>query len=153
MMPGKPTPAMSSGLSIPINQLLDTTSPHYTQPWPDVTVLTMDVMQLVYPQLQHGKGPAFIIANAPPFKFKLNCSRREVRHDGELYLGGELAFHRDGLKVAAISWMAGPHGVLNMWIDGELASETHRLEKGRQLEDEIIEALCKEAKRLKDQRK
>lgn len=137
-------------IKVPIADLLDRGSSYYNQPWPDVTLAAIDVLTLLMPG-SVGR-PSLIIFNAPPFKAKLNASGREIRHDGELYRAFELAFHRRGEKIAAISFGAGPHGALCCWFEKEPVSESHAAERGRQLEDEIIEALRAEERRLREQR-
>lgn len=136
-------------VDIPVDALLGRDSAFFQQPWPDVTLKAISVLKHYQSAILSGRGGRVIRANAPPFQFILNASPREVRLDGDKYAAGELAFRRDGAKVAAINFMAGPHGVLHILLqDGAALLTAHRREKARQIEDEIIEALTRESARL-----
>lgn len=140
---------MSSTVDIPIRDILDTSSPFYSQPWPDVTLKAIDVLKHYAGHILGTKGQKIVRANAPPFKFVLNLSSREVRLDGDVYSAGELASFATAARWPTLSFVAGPHTQLGILVSRtEAASEAHAKEIARRIEDEIIEALVKEAARM-----
>ena len=144
---------MDNELEVRLAELFDTSSPFYTKPWPEIVVKALEVMyHHAEAFLDQKKGPKIIRCRAQPFEFWLNLSLNPLEFDGEQYSAGELAFHRNGRKIAWLNFFTGPQAQLTVLIEGAAAmTDTHRRESGRRLENEIAEALKAEASRLATQ--
>lgn len=122
--------------------VFDLNSAHYARPWPDVTRLAIDLFAPHQRSIEGtAKGKHLVLtSNAPPFRVILNASFTPVTINRVELAPWALVFTRDGAVVAGIDFMAGPDGELACIVPKGL-SAVHATEKGREIEDQIIEAL------------
>lgn len=129
--------------------MFDSSSAFYKERWPNVVTGTLEVLRNHGGLIFESRGPKIVQCMAPPFDLLLNLSLGELHFQDEHYAAGELAFRRDGLKVAWLNFFLGPTAQLTVRIEGAAAmTEASRLAKARRLEREIIKALKAEASRL-----
>lgn len=129
--------------------MFDSSSAFYKERWPEVVTTALEVLRSHADLIFANRGPKIVHCMAPPFDLLLNLSLRELQFQDEHYAAGELAFHRDGLKVAWLNFFLGPSAQLTVRVEGAAAmTETSRLAKARRLERKIIKALKAEASRL-----
>jgi hypothetical protein len=140
---------MTQTVEIPLDNTFDSSSTFYGAPWPEVIVRTLAVLQH-YREILCRLGPKLIRAAAPPFRFLLNLSVHPASLESGDYEGGELAFHRDGRKVAMLNFLAGSHAAFMAFTESDGPTvETYLLEQARRLESEICQALKAEELRLR----
>jgi hypothetical protein len=129
--------------------MFDPSSDFYRESWPEVVTTALEILRNHGGLIFENRGPKIVRCMAPPFDLLLNLSLREMQFQDEHYAAGELAFRRDGRKVAWLNFFLGPSAQFTVRIEGAAAmTEKSRLAKARCLERSVVKALKAEASRL-----